>query len=109
MPFMVEGGNRGSSMHRITVADSHLREIPYTDKKGKPARLLVQNAYLHVFDETGAPMPFPERFEVVLPKGQELAYAVGDYTLHPSAIYVDRSGRLACSPRLVPVTKPAKG
>lgn len=91
--------------NRITIATASLREINYTDKKGQAARLLTQTAYLFAVDEHGAESAFPDKFEIVLPKGQTMPYPVGDYTLHPSALYVDRNGRLACSPRLTPLAR----
>ena len=88
----------------ITIAAALVREINYTDKAGKPAQLLTQTAYLHSLDENGKPGPFPDKFEIVLPRGQTMPYGQGQYTLHPSAIFVDRNGRLSCAPRLVPAT-----
>lgn len=90
---------------RVTVASAQLREINYTDKAGHPAQLRVQNAYLHVYDDAGKEAPFPEKFEIVLGRQQADAYAVGEYRLHPSAVNVDRNGRLACRPVLTPVAK----
>src|SRR5438045_7264339 len=95
-----------SDMIRVTVAQTSLREIPYTDKKGNAQRLLVQNAYAHTVDENGDGPAYPEKFEIVLPKGKSEPYAKGDYTLHPSALYVDQKGRLSVSPRLTPLKKP---
>lgn len=86
----------------VKVAQTGLREIPFTDKKGQAQRLLVQTAFAFTVDQDGNPPPYPEKFEIVLPRGQVTPYAVGDYTLHPSAIYVDQKGRLACQPRLTP-------
>jgi hypothetical protein len=93
---------------RISIVSAALREIPYTDKKGAPQRLLVQTAYLHSVDAEGTVAPYPDKFEVVLPKGQTLPFNPGDYTLHPSAVYVDQRGRLACTPRLTPIRPAAK-
>ena len=49
---------------------------------------------------------FPSPFDVFLDDPKK-AYAPGSYTFGPDAIYVDKQGRLAVSPRLVPVAKPA--
>jgi len=95
-------------MINVTVAKSDLREVPYTDKKGQPQRLLIQQAYLHTVDPDGTTGPFPDKFEIVLPRGQTQPYAVGAYTLHPSAISVDTNGRLTCAPRLTPITAPKR-
>ena len=88
----------------IQVHSASLRSIDYTDKKTNlPARLLTQVAYLHTVNEAGEKGPVPDKFEIVLPKGKTEPMAVGMYTLHPSAVYVDRNGRLSVSPRLAPV------
>lgn len=90
-------------MIRITVHSGEARSINYTNKRtGQPATLRVQTAYAHIVNEQGETAPYPEKFEVTLRDGQS-PYAPGDYTLHPSAIYLDRDGRLAVAPRLVPV------
>jgi Helix-destabilising protein len=91
-------------MTQIQIHSQTLREIPFTNKKtGAADRLLVQTAYLHAVDEKGERGPVPDKFEIVLPKGITEPHKPGMYTLHPSAIYVDRNGRLVVSPRLVPV------
>jgi len=91
----------------IQIHSASLREIAYTDKRtGQPARLITQTAYLHTVNENGERGPVPDKFEIVLPKGQTVAYPVGLYTLHPSAVYVDRNGRLSVSPRLAPAPAP---
>jgi len=87
----------------VQVHSASLRVIDYTDKKtGQPARLLTQTAYLHAVNENGEKGPVPDKFEIVLPKGQSVGHPPGLYTLHPSALYVDRNGRLSVSPRLAP-------
>lgn len=93
----------------ISIFDPALREINYTDKRtNQPAKLLTQTAYLHTLGADGKPAsPIPDKFEIVLPKGQTVALPPGDYTLHPSALYVDRQGRLTVSPRLVPAARKA--
>lgn len=93
----------------IQVHSAFLRKIDYTDKKtGQPAHLLTQTAYLHTVNEAGEKGPVPDKFEIVLPKGKTEAHAPGMYTLHPSAVYVDRNGRLSVSPRLAPVPTAGK-
>ena len=89
-------------MIKITVAQTALREMKGTGKtSGKPYHLRIQTAYAHTTDRDGVQPPFPEKFEVIL-DNDAVPYPPGVYTLHPSAVYVDRDGRLACSPRLVP-------
>lgn len=90
-------------MIKITVAQTALRVIDYKSKKdGSAQQLRIQSAYAFTSDQDGNAPPFPEKFEIVLQREQS-AYAVGDYQLHPSALYVDKDGRLACSPRLTPI------
>ena len=92
-------------MIKITVAQSTVKEISGTAKgTGKPYHLRFQAAYAHTVDKDGNTPPYPEKFEVILDKDAP-PYAPGDYTLHPSAIYIDRDGRLSCSPRLTPLAR----
>lgn len=95
-------------MIRITVSQTSVRELNGTSAKtGKPYAMRFQTGYAHTVDKEGNTPPYPEKFEISLDRDQ-VPYTPGDYQLHPSAIYVDRDGRLACSPRLTPVTrKPA--
>ena len=95
-------------MLKVTVVSPELRKQPYTNKKtGQPAELFFQTAYVHTVDAKGLPAPFPEKIEFIAerdPQSQNpIAYAKGEYTLHPSAIYVDRDDRLAASMRLTPL------
>lgn len=97
------------TMIKVTVAQSTVREMSGVGKtSGKPYHLRFQTAYVHTVDKDGNTPPYPEKIEVILDKDQT-PYPVGEYQLHPSAIYVDRDGRLAVSPRLAPVAarKPA--
>jgi len=94
-----------SDMIRITVAQTSVRELKGVSKtSGKPYHMRFQTGYAFTQDKDGNQPPFPEKFDVMLDADQ-LAYPVGDYTLHPSAVYVDRDGRLALSARLTPVSK----
>lgn len=87
----------------VTVAQTGVRELTGNSKiSGKPYHLRFQNAYAHVVDADGNKNPFPEKFEINL-RDSESAYMVGDYTLDASSLYVDRDGRLAVTPRLIPV------
>ena len=93
----------------IQIHSASLRAIDYTDKKtNQPARLLTQTAYLHSVNENGERGPVPDKFEIVLPRGVTVGSQPGLYTLHPSALYVDRNGRLQVSARLAPLPQPAK-
>jgi hypothetical protein len=91
-------------MWKVTIANPDVEVIKYTDKKGAPAELRKQTAYFHAFGVDGTPGPFPDRFGFLLNRDQP-AYPAGDYTLHPSALQVDRDGRLTCAVRLTPAAK----
>ncbi len=95
-------------MIKITVAQTTVRELSGTSSKsGKPYAMRFQNAYAFTQDREGNTPPFPEKFEINLDRDQA-PYVPGDYTLQPSAVYVDRDGRLAVSPRLTPWKAPTK-
>lgn len=95
-------------MLKVTVVSDALRRQPYISKKdGKPAELYFQTVYLHTVDQDGKEGPFPEKLETIAERdeqGHPRAFARGVYTLHPSAVYVDRDGRLAAGLRLTPTT-----
>lgn len=97
-------------MIRVTVAQTTIKEVKGTSAKtGKPYAMAFQTAYAHTVDKDGNAPPYPEKFEVILDRdehsGQPKVYPVGDYQLHPSAVYIDQNGRLAISPRLTPLAK----
>jgi len=92
-------------MIRVTVAQTTVRELKGTSKNtGRAYHMRFQTGYAHTVDKEGNTPPFPEKFEISLDADQP-AYAPGDYSLHPSAVYVDRDGRLAISARLTPLPK----
>lgn len=89
-------------MIRVTVYQTAVTDLKGTSlKSGSPKdyHMRLQAAYVHTVDRQGNPPPVPEKIEIALDRDQP-AYAVGEYELQPSAIYVDRNGRLAISPRL---------
>jgi hypothetical protein len=106
-----------SAMLKVTITSANVNERSGVGKvSGKPYHMRMQTAYVHTIDKEGVAAPFPEKTEVILEngtpdgKGQFLTppqapYAPGEYTLHPSSVYVDRDGRLACSLRLTPVKR----
>lgn len=99
-------------MIKVTVVSPELRRQAYTDKAGKPAVLHFQTAYLHTIDRDGVVAPFPEKLEFIAERdeqGNPVAFQKGDYTLHPSSVYIDRNGRLAASLRLAPIPAPSRG
>lgn len=95
-------------MIKITVAQTTVKDVKGVSKtSGKPYHMRFQTAYAHTLDKDGNAPPYPEKFEVILDT-DAAAYPVGDYTLSPSAIYIDQNGRLSCAPRLTPIQrKPA--
>jgi len=50
---------------------------------------------------------FPRPFEILLDDPKK-AYAPGEYTFGPDAVYVDNGGKLAISPRLVSLAAAAQ-
>ncbi|MBU0745908.1 MAG: G5P family DNA-binding protein [Gammaproteobacteria bacterium] len=97
-------------MIQVSVTSTEVRNQSGKAKAtGKDYSLNFQTAWVHTFDRTGAKNPFPEKVEIILEKdkdGAAIYYPPGEYTLAPQSVYVDRSGNLAVSPRLVPI-KPA--
>jgi len=97
-------------MLRVSVHSPVLRVQPYINKKGQAAELHLQTVYVHTVGEDGTPAPYPEKVEAFAergPDGSPRPWPAGEYTLHPSAVYVDRNGRLAASVRLTPAPKRA--
>lgn len=97
-------------MIKVSVTSTDVRNQSGNSKaNGKPYSMNFQTAWVHTYDKTGKPNPFPEKIEVILDKNEQgaaLFWAPGEYTLLPESIYVDRSGNLAISPRLQ-LVKPA--
>jgi len=93
-------------MIQVTIAQTTVRDLKGNAKlSGKPYHLRIQTAYAHTVDAQGNKPPFPEKFEIMLDADQQ-AYQPGNYTLHPSSLYIDRDGKLAVGARLAPL--PAK-
>ena len=92
-------------MLKISVTSAEVRNQRGNAKaSGKPYDLYFQTVYVHTFDRSGKPNPYPEKTEIILDKdehGSPLVYPVGDYILAPSSIYVSRNGDMAVQPRLV--------
>lgn len=92
-------------MIQISVKSTEVRNQRGTAKaSGKPYDMNFQTVWAHTSDRNGNPNPYPEKVEVVLEKndqGQALFYPLGEYTLSPSSVYVDRGGNLTISPKLV--------
>ena len=88
---------------RITIAQSTAETINYASKKdGSAQQLRKQTAYAHVVNDANEPALYPEKFGFLLNR-EQVPFAAGEYTLHPSAIAV-RDGQLVLSSnRLTPV------
>lgn len=96
-------------MIKISISSPEFRELRGVGKtSGKPYHLRIQTAHAWSVDRDGAVAEFPDKFEIVLEDGQ-FPYQRGQYTLAPSALYVNRDGRLEVSPRLVPLPAAAAG
>lgn len=96
-------------MLKVTVTNTEVRHQSGNSKStGKPYAMSFQTVWMHTYDRSGQPNPYPEKVEIILEKdkdGAALFHPVGEYILHPSSIYVDRTGNLAVAPRLI-VAKP---
>jgi hypothetical protein len=97
-------------MTKITIASSDIRNMKGVGKLSqKPYDLNFQTAYVHTSDKAGHLNPYPEKVELMLEKdsstGAPISYAVGDYVLADSSIYVDRQGNLALRPVLLAARK----
>ena len=102
-------------MIKVSVTSTEVRNQSGNAKAtGKPYSLDFQTVWMHTFDRSGKPNPYPEKVEIILEKSKEgaaLFWPVGEYTLAPESVYVSRNGDLAISPRLMPLkpTPVAKG
>lgn len=92
-------------MIKVTVTSTAVRNMSGNAKAtGKPYNLDFQTVWLHTFGKDGQPNPYPEKAEIMLDHdkdGAALFYPVGDYTLHPSSVFVGRRGDVEIAPRLV--------
>lgn len=101
-------------MLNVKILAPEARTIEWGAKAGREAgNMRVQEAWVYTVDQDGKTSPFPTRIEVVLNRATDsrpaqAPYPAGDYTLHPSSVYIDRNGRLAVTPRLVPVRAQAR-
>lgn len=96
-------------MIKVTVTSTDVRNQRGVAKaSGKPYNMNFQTVWAHTLDKSGNPNPFPEKTEVILETAEDgaaLFHPPGEYTLHPSSVYVDRNGNIALAPRLVPIPK----
>ena len=91
-------------MIQVSVTSTEVRNQSGNAKaSGKPYSLNFQTVWFHTYDRSGQRLPYPEKAEIILEKNKEgaaLFYPVGEYTLAPSPVYIDRGGNVAVSPRL---------
>lgn len=96
-------------MLKVTVTSTAIRNMVGIGKaSGKPYDMNFQTIYLHTIGKDGKPAPFPEKTEIILDKAEDgaaLFYPAGEYTLHPSSVYVGKSGNPEVALRLSPITK----
>lgn len=82
----------------------------------KPGSMRQQEVWVQFVGQDGAVDPYPSKLEITLQderkdesgtivRPRQEPYPAGDYTLHPSSVYVNYDGRLAFSPRLTPQQK----
>jgi hypothetical protein len=98
-------------MIKVTIVSSAVRLMSGIGKtSGKPYNLAFQDAYFHTVDKEGILAPFPQKVEIFAPKdaqGNPDPYAPGEYQLAPFSVFVDRQGKLAIEPLLVPLKSSA--
>lgn len=89
-------------MIKLEIGPDAVRSIT-SRKSGSQYR--VCEAYAHTLDpSTGKPHLHPVRCEFFL-RDADPVPSPGSYLLAPASVYVDRSGRLAVAPKLVPAPK----
>lgn len=96
-------------MLKVTVPTVQIRNMSGIGKTSQKAyNMDFQTVYIHTVGRDGKPAPFPEKLEIILEKSEQgapISYAIGEYQLHPSSVYVDRQGNLAVAPRLMLITR----
>jgi cytochrome c biogenesis factor len=94
-------------MIKVSVMSTDVRNQSGVAKaSGKQYSMNFQTVWLHTYDQHGKPNPYPEKAEVILPKNEQgaaLFYPVGDYTIAPESLYLDRSGDIKLNIKLVPL------
>lgn len=89
-------------MIKFTVPALPIRNMKGIGKtSGKPYDMNFQTVYAHTSDQSGQPLPFPEKTEIILPTDKPNGYPPGMYTLSPDSLYVGRNGNLEVAPKLV--------
>ncbi len=100
-------------MIQVSVTSTEVRNQRGIAKaSGKQYDINFQTVWFHTHDKQGNKNPYPEKSEIILEKdanGAALFWPIGEYTLAPSSLYIDRSGNLAVAPRLVQLKPKAQG
>lgn len=95
-------------MIKIVITSPDVRNMTGVGKtSGKPYDFNIQTAHAFTVTADGVVAEFPDKFEIMLDKGQA-PYPRGSYTLSPVSVQVSRDGRLEVKPKLTPVASPAK-
>lgn len=90
-------------MTKIVITSPDIREMKGVGKaSGKPYHMRIQTGHVFTVAADGVVSEFPDKFEIALDTDQT-PYPRGTYTLSPSAVFVNRDGRMDVRPRLVPV------
>lgn len=97
-------------MLKITVLDAPIRNMKGIGKaSGKPYDIDFQTVWIHTVSRDGTPSPFPEKTEVMLERDpqslQSIRHAPGEYSLHPSSVYIGDRGNAEVALRLVPLNR----
>ena len=90
-------------MITVVVSKPEVNELKGVGKtSGKPYHLRIQTAYAFTISDDGVIADFPDKFEFIL-EADQAPYPRGKYQLQPSAVFVNREGRLDIRPRLTPL------
>lgn len=90
-------------MIKIAITSPDIREMKGIGKaSGKPYHMRIQTGHAFTLSTDGVLSEFPDKFEIAL-DAEQTPYPRGTYTLSPSAVFVNRDGRMDVRPRLVPV------
>jgi hypothetical protein len=93
-------------MITVRIVNPQVKELKGVSKTtGKDYHIRTQVGHAFVIDRDGVVSEYPEKFEISLERDQP-PFAAGFYQLHPSAVYVNRDGRLAVAPRLMATPAP---